>query len=82
VLAAIARSLHSADLAIAAVAAAVSVLVFDLFPGPTVLLALSAGLAGWVQARRGRRSGRRLLSAFVGMALGAAIIVVLALAAQ
>ena len=67
-------------MAIAAGAAAVGVLAFDLFPGPTVLLALSAGVAGWLQARRGRRSGRRLLSAFAGIALGAAIIVVLAFA--
>jgi hypothetical protein len=79
VLASISRGLH-ADVAIAAVAAAAGVLAFDLFPGPTVLLALSVGVAGLVQARRGRRSGRRLLSAFVGVVLGAAIIVALALA--
>jgi len=82
VVAAIARRLHAADVAIAAVAAAAGVLAFDLLPGPTVLLALSTGVAGWVQARRGRRSGRWLLSAFAGIALGAAIIVVLALAAH
>ena len=57
-LAAISRRLHAADVAIAAGAAAAGVLAFDLFPGPTVLLALSAGVAGWVQARRGRPSGR------------------------
>jgi len=78
----IARRLRAADVAIAAVAAAIGVLAFDLFPGPTALLALAAGGAGWLQARRGRRSGRRLVSAFVGMALGAAVIVVLAFAAH
>jgi hypothetical protein len=82
VLAVIARRLHAADVAIATVAAAISVLAFDLFPGPTALLALAVGGAGWLQAWRGRRSGRRLLSAFVGMDLGAATIVVLALAAH
>jgi hypothetical protein len=78
--AAIAKRIDATDVAIAVVAAAIGVLAFDLFPGPTVLLALSAGVAGWVQTRHGRRSGRRLLSAFVGIALGAAIIVALALA--
>jgi hypothetical protein len=73
---------RASDVTVAAVAAAVGVIAFDLFPGPTLLIAFSAGVVGWVQARRGRRSGRRLLSAFVGMALGVAAIVVLALSAQ
>jgi hypothetical protein len=80
VLAAISRRLHAADVAIAAVAAVVGMLAFDLFPGPAVLLGLSAGVVGWVQARRGRRSGRRLVSVFGGVVLGAAAIVGLALA--
>ena len=76
------RRLHAADVAIAAVAAVVSVLLFDLLPGPAVLLALSAGGAGWVLARRGSLAGRWLLCAFAGMVLAAAAILVLALVAH
>jgi hypothetical protein len=76
------KRLQAADVVIAAVALGVSVLAFDLLPGPAAILALSAGGAGWVLARRGSLTGRRLLSAFAGTALAAAVIVVLALAAH
>jgi len=76
------RRPQAADVASAAAAAVVSVLLFDLFPGPAALLALSAGGAGWLLARRGSLAGRWLVGAFAGMVLAAAVIVVLALVAQ
>jgi len=53
-----------------------------MLPGPAVLLALSAGGAGCVLARRGSLAGRWLLGAFAGMVLAAAAILVLALVAH
>lgn len=70
------------DVAIVLVTVIASLLVFDLFPGPAALLALMVGAAGWVEARRGRMLGRRLLEVFAGMLLGAAVIAILALAAH
>ncbi len=72
----------AADVAVAAVALAASLLVFDLFPGPAVLLALLVGGAGWVETRRGRVVGRRLLDVLAGMVLAAAVIVALAFAGR
>ena len=66
------------DLAVVTVALIVSVLAFDLFPGPTALLTLLVGGAGWVEARRGRLLGRRLLDVFAGMLLAVAVIAALA----
>ncbi len=68
------------DLAVVTVALIAALLAFDLFPGPAALLALLVGGAGWVEARRGRVLGRRLLEVFAGMVLAAAVIVVLAFA--
>jgi hypothetical protein len=66
------------DLAVITVALIGSLLAFGLFPGPAALLALLVGGAGWVEARRGRVVGRRLLGVFAGMVLAAAVIAALA----
>jgi hypothetical protein len=73
-------SVKAGDLAVVMVALAVSLFAFDLFPGPAAVLALLVGGAGWVEARRGRVFGRRLLGVFAGMVLAAAVIAVLAFA--
>jgi thiol:disulfide interchange protein len=68
------------DLAVVMVALAVSLFAFVLFPSPAAVLALLVGGAGWVEARRGRVVGRRLLGVFAGMVQAAAVIAVLAFA--
>jgi hypothetical protein len=75
-------SVKPADLAVVMVALAVSLFAFDLFPGPAAVLALLVAGAGWVEARRGRAVGRRLLGVFAGMVLAAAAIAVLAFASH
>lgn len=72
------RGVKVGDLAVVTVALIVSALTFDLFPGPTALLTLLVGGAGWVEARRGQLVGRRLLDVFAGMLLAAAVIAALA----
>ena len=78
VLAVAKAGVKAGDLVVVTVALIVSVLAFDLFPGPAALLTLLVGGAGWVEARRGRPLGRRLLDVFAGMLLAAAVIAALA----
>lgn len=68
------------DLVVAAVALIASLLAFDLFPGPAVLMALMVGGAGWVETQRRRALGRWLLDMFTSMVLAAAVIIALAIA--
>jgi hypothetical protein len=70
--------LAKADVAIVVVALVMSLVLIDLFPGPTALLSLLVGVAGWLELRRGRVMGRRLLAAFVGMVLALAVVLFLA----
>jgi hypothetical protein len=70
--------LAKADVAVVAVALIVSLVLFDLFPGPAALLSLLVGVAGWLELRRGRVIGRRLLAAFAGMVLTLAVVLLLA----
>jgi hypothetical protein len=67
------------DVAVAVIAALLSFMLFDLFPGPTALLAAAIGGIGAIAAIRGRTYGRRLLDVFAGMALALIVLVLLAL---
>jgi membrane-associated PAP2 superfamily phosphatase len=75
-------SVKPADLSVVMVALAVSLFAFDLFRGPAAVFALLVAGAGWVEARRGRAVGRRLLGVFAGMVLAAVAIGVLAFASH
>jgi hypothetical protein len=68
-----------ADLTVGAVAAALSFMLFDLFPGPAALVAIVVGGLGAIATKRGRAYGRRLLDVFAGMALALAVVLLLAL---
>ncbi|HVC23656.1 MAG TPA: hypothetical protein VNH82_09570 [Candidatus Dormibacteraeota bacterium] len=63
------RLLAKVDLAVVVAALVVSLVLFDLFPGPVTILSLVIGGAGWLELRRGHLMGRRLLATFVGMVL-------------
>jgi hypothetical protein len=67
-------SVKAGDLAAVMVALTVSLSAFGLSPGPAAVLALLVGGAGWVEARRGRVVGRRLLGVFAAMVLAAEVI--------
>jgi hypothetical protein len=70
--------LAKADVAIVIVALAMSLVLFDLFPGPAALLSLIVGVTGWLELRRDHMMGRRLLAASVGMVLALAVVLFLA----
>jgi hypothetical protein len=66
------------DVAVVVAALVVSLVLFDLLPGPAAFLSLLVGGVGWLELRRGRVIGRRLLAAFVGMVLALAVVLFLA----
>jgi len=66
------------DLAVVVAAFVLSLVLFDLFPGPVTILSLVIGGAGWLELRRGHLIGRRLLATFVGMILALAAVLFLA----
>ena len=66
------------DMAVVTAAALLSFMLVDLFPGPTVLLALMIGCMGAIGARRRRPWGRTMLDSFVGVTLSVIVLVVLA----
>ncbi len=66
-------------MAVAATAALLSFMLVDLFPGPTVLLALMIGWVGAIGARRRRPWARTTLDAFAGITFSVLALVVLAL---
>jgi hypothetical protein len=68
------------DTTVALVAAGISFMLLDLFPGPTVLLALGIGCAGVIGVRRDRAFGRTLMDAFVGIAVSLLVLIVWAVA--
>ena len=70
--------LAKVDLVVVVAALVVSLVLFDLFPGPAAILSLLVGGVGWLELRRGHLIGRRLLAAFVGMVLALAGVLFLA----
>jgi len=71
---------RTSDITVGASALLLSIMPFDLFPGPTALLGLLVGGTGVVETRRGHAVGRRLLAVFAGMVLARVVIAVLAYA--
>ena len=67
------------DMALVAAAALLSFMLVDLFPGPTVLLALMIGCLGAIGTRRRRPWGRTMLDAFAEVTFSVITLVVLAL---
>jgi len=72
------RALTVTDAGVVVLAFLVSLVAFDLVPGPTVLLAVVVGGAAWFEIRRAHPAARRLVETFGGMLFALAVVLVLA----
>lgn len=73
------RLVEPTDATVVVVAAVLSFLLVDLFPGPMTALTLATGAVGAAALLRGHHYGRRLIDVAAGLFLALIALLVLAL---
>jgi hypothetical protein len=74
------KTMRGRDIAALIAVLLVSLVAFDLFPGPAAAFTMVVGTAVWLELRRSRAVGLRLLGAFAGMSLATVVIALSGLA--